>query len=186
MSYISVFFSFGSTYIFGSKFHVRIPEVANLCKPTTVSANIIFESITLFTLLLVQYRTKICHFLGKIFSGTYIFGNQNPGFTYPETHKLQEKHSALKREHPAFKAWKFFTFFYICGSFLSCWIRIRIQQLKLMLIHPDPFRIHNPGTLLAGEKLTIYAPMIYTAPCIMFWMCAYPLRGEVGGRWALE
>jgi hypothetical protein len=34
--------------------------------------------------------------------------------------------------------------------------------------------------------LTIYAPMIYTAPCIMFWMRAYPLRGKVGGGWALE
>ena len=28
--------------------------------------------------------------------------------------------------------------------------------------------------------------MIYTAPCIMFWMRAYPLRGQVGGGWALE
>ncbi len=28
--------------------------------------------------------------------------------------------------------------------------------------------------------------MIYTAPCILFWMRAYPLRGEVGGGWALE
>jgi hypothetical protein len=28
--------------------------------------------------------------------------------------------------------------------------------------------------------------MIYTALCIMFWMRAYPLRGEVGGGWALE
>jgi hypothetical protein len=28
--------------------------------------------------------------------------------------------------------------------------------------------------------------MIYTAPCIMFWMRAYPLRGGVGGGWALE
>jgi hypothetical protein len=28
--------------------------------------------------------------------------------------------------------------------------------------------------------------MIYTAPCIMFWMRAYTLRGEVGGGWALE
>ncbi len=25
-----------------------------------------------------------------------------------------------------------------------------------------------------------------TAPCIMFWIRAYPLRGEVGGGWALE
>jgi hypothetical protein len=28
--------------------------------------------------------------------------------------------------------------------------------------------------------------MIYTALCIMFWMRAYPLRGEVGGGWAME
>ncbi len=28
--------------------------------------------------------------------------------------------------------------------------------------------------------------MIYTAPCLMFWMRAYPLRGQVGGGWALE
>jgi hypothetical protein len=34
--------------------------------------------------------------------------------------------------------------------------------------------------------LTIYAPVIYTAPCIMFWMRVCTLRGEVGGGWALE
>jgi hypothetical protein len=34
--------------------------------------------------------------------------------------------------------------------------------------------------------ITIYAPMIYTARCIMFWMRAYPLQGQVGGGWALE
>jgi hypothetical protein len=34
--------------------------------------------------------------------------------------------------------------------------------------------------------ITIYAPMNYTAPCIMFWMRANPLQGEVGGGWALE
>ncbi len=36
------------------------------------------------------------------------------------------------------------------------------------------------------KVLTIYAPVIYTAPCLMFWMGAYTLRGEVGGGWALE
>jgi hypothetical protein len=45
------------------------------------------------------------------------------------THKLQEKPSALKREHPALKTGKFLIFFYICGSFLSSWIRIRIQNV---------------------------------------------------------
>ncbi len=34
-----------------------------------------------------------------------------------------------------FKTWKFFTFFYICESFLPSWIRI--QPLKLMRIHAD-------------------------------------------------
>jgi hypothetical protein len=36
---------------------------------------------------------------------------------------------------------------------------------------------------------TTYAPMIYTALCIMFWIRAYPLHpllGQVGGGWALE
>jgi hypothetical protein len=28
--------------------------------------------------------------------------------------------------------------------------------------------------------------MIYTAPCIIFWMRAYPFRGEVGWGWAPE
>ncbi len=32
----------------------------------------------------------------------------------------------------------------------------------------------------------IYAPMIYTTSYLMFWMRADPLRGQVGGYWALE
>jgi hypothetical protein len=28
--------------------------------------------------------------------------------------------------------------------------------------------------------------MIYTALCLIFWMCAYPLLGQVGGGWALD
>ncbi len=34
--------------------------------------------------------------------------------------------------------------------------------------------------------ITIYASMIYTAPCVMFLMRADTLRGQVGGGWALE
>jgi hypothetical protein len=34
--------------------------------------------------------------------------------------------------------------------------------------------------------ITIYAPMIYTALCKMFWMRAYPLWGQVGGGRAME
>ncbi len=33
---------------------------------------------------------------------------------------------------------------------------------------------------------TTHVPMIYIALCIMFWMGAYPLLGQVGGGWALE
>ncbi len=33
-----------------------------------------------------------------------------------------------------------------------------------------------------ANLLTIYAPMIYTAPCVRFWIWADRLRGEVGGR----
>jgi hypothetical protein len=42
--------------------------------------------------------------------------------------------------------------------------------------------VHN-----AHFVITIYAPLIYTAPYIMFCIhAAYPLRGQVGGGWALE
>jgi hypothetical protein len=34
--------------------------------------------------------------------------------------------------------------------------------------------------------VAIYAPMIYTAPCVIFLMRADTLRGQVGGCWALE
>ncbi len=41
-----------------------------------------------------------------------------------------------------------------------------------------------PVTLI--KKITIYAPMIYMAPFVMFLMRADTLRGQVGGGWALE
>jgi hypothetical protein len=41
---------------------------------------------------------------------------------------------------------------------------------------------------LSHTVLNIYAPIIYTAPCIMFWMGAYPLLGmwERVGPWNLR
>ena len=41
-------------------------------------------------------------------------------------------------------------------------------------------------SLTDSTLLAIYAPMVYTAPCVMFFMRADPLRGQVGGGWALE
>jgi hypothetical protein len=40
--------------------------------------------------------------------------------------------------------------------------------------------------LLTLNVLAIYGPMIYTALYIMLLMRAKPLRGQVGGGWALE
>jgi hypothetical protein len=42
-----------------------------------------------------------------------------------------------------------------------------------------------PYSLLLISKTT-YVPMIYTGLCMMLWMRAYPLLGEVGRGWALE
>jgi hypothetical protein len=83
--------------------------------------------------------------------------------------KLQEKLSSPKREHPALQKMKILDFFLFCGSFLPSWIRIRIQQLKLMRIHADPdpdpkpwknavlrIRIWDPGSdvfLTAGSGI---------------------------------
>ncbi len=63
------------------------------------------------------------------------------------------------------------------------------------LLHHTFFLLTFTVVILIGQEisaaiewnvLTIYAPMIYTAQRIMFWMRAYPLQGEVGGGWALE
>jgi hypothetical protein len=49
---------------------------------------------------------------------------------------------------------------------------------------PSVWALKPPSWALVHK--TTYAPMIYTALCIMFWMCAYPLLGQVGGGWSLE
>ncbi len=36
------------------------------------------------------------------------------------------------------------------------------------------------------RKIAIYAPMIFRAWCVMFWMRPAPLQRQVGGVWALE
>ncbi len=62
------------------------------------------------------------------------------------TQKLQEKPSALIREHPALQ---FFTFFYICGSFLPSWIRIRI---RIQNSDPDPATQINADPCGSGSR----------------------------------
>ncbi len=56
-----------------------------------------------------------------------------------------------------------------------------IKFLMHMLLHPAQYGPWNlPRGLLCNYDL------IYTALRIMFWKCAYPLLGQVGGGWALE
>jgi hypothetical protein len=45
--------------------------------------------------------------------------------------------------------------------------------------------MYTTRVVVFRDIIAIYAPMIYTAPCIMFWIRAYPLRGQVegGGPW---
>ena len=56
--------------------------------------------------------------------------------------KLQEKPSALKREHPALQKMKILSFFLFFGSFFPSWIRIRIRNLYA---DPDPTAQINAG-----------------------------------------
>jgi hypothetical protein len=55
---------------------------------------------------------------------------------------------------------------------------------------PEQANPHSMGPpklpLWALVRKTTYVPMIYAALSIMFWMRAYPLRGQVGRSWALE
>ncbi len=80
--------------------------------------------------------------------------------------------------------------------------RSRLAYTRVVHVHRGVGQVHTEADLHARSPaslycknirgtgvITIYAPMIYTAPCIMFWMHilhTYPLRGEVGGGWALE
>ncbi len=58
-----------------------------------------------------------------------------------------------------FKTWMFFIIFYICVSHLPSWIRIRIQQLKLMRIHaypdPQPWPYHSKPTRTIPDCTTL-------------------------------
>jgi hypothetical protein len=100
-------------------------------------------------------------------SGSGSVSNPDPGVWWPQTEekkiqlkifltfflikncnllmpKLQEKPSALKREHLALQKWNLWTFSYVCGSFLPSWIRIRIANPDPWTqLNPDPIRIQS-------------------------------------------
>ncbi len=72
-----------------------------------------------------------------------------------------------------------FFYYWIKGI---CVTKFRKNLMQLV----NSWEISNSNALSTVSIITIYAPMIYTALCVMFWMRAYPLLGQVGGGWALE
>ncbi len=70
-----------------------------------------------------------------------------------------------------------FAFF---GEMYSHIVKQTYLRLRHILCKNSTFKLKT-NTFLA-----IYGPMIYTAPCVMLLMWATPLRGQVGGGWALE
>jgi hypothetical protein len=80
----------------------------------------------------------------------YLFFDPKLQLTYPyasiKTSKLQEKPSALRREHPANQKKKFIIFFFCGGLFLPSWMKIRNPGLEVIWSkHPSPWiRIRRP------------------------------------------
>ncbi len=96
-----------------------------------------------------------------------------------------------------FKTWNFLIFSYFCRSLLPSWIRIRIQQLKLMRIHadldPDPqpwsHKYHTWVTCYALSNLNISsveAQFESTGFCVHYVPFERPLWGGAGPCWTPE
>jgi hypothetical protein len=60
------------------------------------------------------------------------------------------------------------------------------EQVPLCACSFTPLSMGPETSLMGSLHKTTYAPMIYTALCIMFWMRVYPFLGQVGGGRALE
>jgi hypothetical protein len=68
-------------------------------------------------------------------------------------------------------------------------VKAKMRLMNILMEHVFTVCVQAtllPETPTENGLLAIYAPKIYTGPCIMFWIRAYPLRGEVGGGWALK
>ncbi len=60
------------------------------------------------------------------------------------------------------------------------------EQVPLCACSFSPLSMGPETSLMGSSHKTTYAPMIYTALCIMIWMRAYPFLGQVEGDWALK
>jgi hypothetical protein len=112
--------------------------------------------------------------LFKIFFGSKL------QFTYPyvsikDVQATEEAFSPQKRTSSTFKN-KIINFFYYCGSFLPCWIRIHIRNPGLDTdpgtpLNPDPIRIriHNTAKKwknLASFRKIMISPLKETSECV--------------------
>ena len=63
---------------------------------------------------------------------------------------------------------------YTCSNEFFCCCKLFVKYCLIV--------ITVYGNKQVKKIITIYAPMIYTAPCVRFWIWADRLRGEVGGE----
>ncbi len=88
------------------------------------------------------------------------------------SYKRSLQHSTENNQH--IKTWKFFTFFYICVSFLPSWIQIQIHQLRLMRI-----RIHNPALKFSDNNalLQVFIPLVFVS-ILSVAICVWSVRHD--------
>ncbi len=96
---------------------------------------------------------------------------------------------------PEVRSWLFSIEQTLCaGAFLSARYSLLFAEfIEPVFAHcgggtgPEIF-LRYPFKVTCGLLyiIAIYAPMIYTAPCVCFQCGQHPLRGQVGGGWALE
>ncbi len=89
--------------------------------------------------------------------------------------KLQEKPSALKREHSHFQKWNFLNFFFFCGSSLLSWIRIQSGS------NPDPDPQHCQKARILHKSLL---NLRLRVPFASSHRQVNNMRSDPGGRWA--
>ena len=78
------------------------------------------------------YSCKFFLFFGSKIATYLSLGLQKDAQATGETFSHQKRTSSTSKHENSI------LLFFISGSFLPSWIRIRIQQLKLMRIHADP------------------------------------------------
>jgi hypothetical protein len=100
--------------------------------------------------------------LDKIIAGAETIGMRSTRVCMPTVYHRKQLFSK-------YKFYKFFTLFEPLYQVPHC------RSPGHSPPNPNPSPDNQEGII------SIYAPMIYTAPCIMFWMRAFALRGEVGG-----